>query len=97
MYYEITDSDIQNLKNFKPNLNINTQITIHVPSLPWHSGKVLESNGRKSAGVSSKPTRYVSNFKNKGKECNIQKLLNDIQKLLNDIQKLLNDIQNMIC
>ena len=41
-------------------------------------------------GGSSKPTRYVSNFKKEGKECNIQKLLNGIQKPLNDIQ-------NMIC
>ena len=77
-------------KIFKPNFNINIQITIHVPSLPWPCGKVLESTGSKSAGVSSKPTRYVRNFKNKGKERNIQKLLNGIQKLLNDIQ-------NMIC
>ena len=59
--------------------------TIDVLSLPSHSGKVLESTGSKSAGVSSKPTRYVSNFKNEGKECNIKKLLNGIQKLLNDI------------
>ena len=61
---------------------MNMQITIHVPSLPWHSGKVLESTGSKSAGVSSKPTRYVSNFQNKGKECGIQKLLNDIQNMI---------------
>ena len=72
------------------------QITLHVPSLPWHSGKVLESTGSKSAGVSSKPTRYVSNFKNKGKECNIQKLLNGIQKLLNDIQNMICDINTVI-
>ena len=68
-----------------------------MPSLPWHSGKVLESTGSKYAGVSSKSTIYISNFKNKGKECNIQKLLNGIQKLLNGIQKLLNGILNMIC
>ena len=68
-----------------------------MPSLPWHSGKVLESTDSKSAGVSSKPTRDVSNFKNRGKACNIQKLLNGIQKQLNGIQKLLNIIQNMIC
>ena len=52
-----------------------------VPNLPWHSGKVLESTGIKSASVSSKPTRCVSNFKNRGKECNIQKLLNGIQNM----------------
>ena len=44
-----------------------------MPCLPWHSGKVVESTDSKSAGVSSKPTRYVSNFKNGGKECNISK------------------------
>ena len=70
------------IKKIKKKLNINIQITIHVPGLPWHSGKVLESTGSKSVGVSSKPTRYVSNFKNKGKECNIQKLLNDIKNMI---------------
>ena len=73
---------ISKFQIFKPNLNINIQ------SLPWKSGKVLESTGSKSAGVSSKPTRYLSNFKNKGKECKIQKLLNGIQKLQNDIQNM---------
>ena len=72
------------IKNLKKKININIQITIHVPAhgLPWHSGKVLESTGSKSVGVSSKPTRYVSNFKNKGNECNIQKLLNDIKNMI---------------
>ena len=36
-------------KKFKANLNINTQITIHVCSLPWHSGKVLKWIGIKSS------------------------------------------------
>ena len=43
----ITHSYVQ--KKFKANLNINIQLTIHVRSLPWHSGKVLESIGRKSS------------------------------------------------
>ena len=43
---------------------------------------VFWSTGSKSAGVSSKPTRYISNFKNKGKECNIQKLLNGIKNMI---------------
>ena len=38
-------------KIFKANININIQITIHVSSLPWHSGKVLESIGNKSLPV----------------------------------------------
>ena len=33
------------------------------------------------AGVNSKPTRNVSNFTNRGKKCNIKKLLNDIQNM----------------
>ena len=37
------------IKNCKANLNINIQITIHVRSLPWHSGKVLESIGSRSS------------------------------------------------
>ena len=52
-------------------------------------GKVLEPTFRKSVVVSSKPKRYVSNFTNRGKECNIQKLLNGIEKLLNDIQNII--------
>ena len=56
----------------------------------------MESTGSKSAGVSSKPTMYVSNLKNKGKECNIQQLLNGIQKLVNDIQIWSVDINTVI-
>ena len=57
-------------KTFKANLNI--QITIHVRSLQWHSGKVLESIDSKSSRVvSSKPTMNVSNFTNRGKKCDI--------------------------
>ena len=42
---------------------------MHVRSLPWHSGKVLESTDSKSSRiVSSKPTRNVSNFTNSGKK-----------------------------
>ena len=48
---------------------------IPVRCLPWHSGKVLVSTGSKSAVVSSKPTRDVNNFTNRGKECNIQKMI----------------------
>ena len=56
----------------KANFNINIQITIHVSSLPWHSGKVLESiDSKSSLVVSSKPTRDVSNFTNRGKKCDI--------------------------
>ena len=52
--------------------NINMQITIHVRSLSWHSGKVLESTDSKSSRVvSSKPTRNLSNFANRGKKCDI--------------------------
>ena len=54
---------ILKIKNFKPNLNINIQITIYLPSLPWHSGKVLESTDSKPPVVSSKPKRHASNFK----------------------------------
>ena len=46
-------------KHFKENLNINVQITIDVRSLPWHSGKVLESTVGKSASLSSKITIEV--------------------------------------
>ena len=47
-------------------------MTIHVRSLPWHSGKVLGSTDSKSCRVvSSKPTRNVSNFTNRGKKCDI--------------------------
>ena len=59
-----------------------TATTTTTTSLPWHSGKVLESTGSKSAGASSKPTRYVSYFKNVGEECNIQKLLNGIKNMI---------------
>ena len=59
-------------KKIKGNLNINIQITMHVRSLPWHSGKVLDSIDRKSSHVvSSKPTRNVSNFTNRVKKCDI--------------------------
>ena len=59
-------------KKIKGNLNINIQITMYVRSLPWHSGKVLESIGSKSSRVvSSKPTRSVSNFTNRVKKCDI--------------------------
>ena len=48
------------------------QITIHVHSLPWQSGKVLESiDSKSSLVVSAKPTRNVSNFTNRGKKCEI--------------------------
>ena len=66
----------------RANLNINIQITIHVCSLPWHSGKVLESIDSKSSRVvSSKPMRNVSNFTNRGMKFNIKKLLNDIESM----------------
>ena len=59
-------------KKFKANLNINKQITMDVHSLPWHSGKVLESiDSKTSRVVSSKPTMNVSNFTNRGKKCDI--------------------------
>ena len=58
------------IKKFSANLNINIQITIHVRSLPWYSGKVLESiDSKSSLAVRSKPTRNVSNFTNRGKKC----------------------------
>ena len=55
-------------------LNINIQIPIHIRSLPWHSGKVLETFDIKSSRVvSSKPTWNVSIFTNRGKRCDIWK------------------------
>ena len=67
---QITYSNVQNFKKINSNLNKNMQITIHVRSLPWHSGKVLESIDSKSSRVvSSKPTWNVSNFTNRGKKC----------------------------
>ena len=43
-----------------------------VRSLPWHSGKVLDSIDSKSSRVvRSKPTRNVSNFTNRVKKCDI--------------------------
>ena len=75
MYYKVLLNYIQlcsELKKINSNLNINIQITIHVRSLPWHSGKVFESiDSKSSLVVSSKPTRNVSNFTNKGKKCDI--------------------------
>ena len=60
-------------KKINSNLNINIQLTIHVRGLPWHSGKVLESIDSKSSRVvSSKPTRNVSNFTNRGKKRDIK-------------------------
>ena len=45
---------------------------MHVRSLSWHSGKVLESIDSKSSRVVSlKPTRNLSNFANRGKKCDI--------------------------
>ena len=75
MKYKVILNYIQlcsEFQKFKSNLNINIQITIHVCSLPWHSGKVLESIGSKSASVvSSHPTRNVSNFTNRSKKCDM--------------------------
>ena len=75
MQYKVLLNYIQLCSEFKkinPNLNINKQTTIHVRSLPWHSGKVLESiNSKSSRVISSKPTRNVSNFTNRGKKCDI--------------------------
>ena len=43
-------------------------MTIHARSLPWRSGKVLESTAANHpAVVSSKPMINVSNFTNRGK------------------------------
>ena len=56
------------IKKINLNLNINIQITIYVRSLPWHSGKVLESTDSKSSRFVS---INVSNFTNRGKKRDI--------------------------
>ena len=75
MYYKVLLNYIQlcsEFEIFKANLNINIHITLHVCSLPWHSGKVLEPIGSKSSLiVSSKPMRNVSNFTNRCKKCDM--------------------------
>ena len=38
------------IKKCKANLNINTQITIHVRSLPWHSGESVGVNWKQIRG-----------------------------------------------
>ena len=70
MYYKVLLNYIQlcsEFKKSKTNLNIIIQITIHVHSLPWHTGKVFESIDSKSPRVvSSKSTRNIRNFTKRG-------------------------------
>ena len=58
------------------------QITTHVRSLKWHSGKVLESIDRKSSRVVSlKPTRNVSISQIRVRNVTHEKLLNNIHNM----------------